>query len=99
MPNVSNLTVVQGRLGVKWEARVTAKQEAIILRVSGKHGLTHDDLMGYVSTGDASYMSGDTASKITEIVKAVKTQLPESAAKRIWPRKVASVLLTDSISR
>lgn len=90
-----------GRTGVKdWKARVTQKQaNAIQLAARGKR-LDADEMLAYVLTGDASHLTGQTASDLKLLVKQAKEQMPnESQAKRIWPRKAAAVLLWDEMGR
>ena len=87
-------TTAVGRTGKKgWEARVTGKQLAAIQRALTGQQFEVDDLSGYVATGDAAHCSPETMSRLQAAVKAAKTGLTESQAKRIWPRKVAAVAL------
>lgn len=91
---ISKLTA-QGRLGHKWEARCTAEQARVIKAAAAGHGLSVDDLFGYVATGDRGYCTEETTAKLQAIVKAAKASTEERVGKRIWTRKVAAVLLDD----
>lgn len=98
--DTKSLLAREGRLGLKWEARVSKLQATAILRAAGKqHGLTVEDLYGYVATGDASCCDAETYAKLAVIGKQAKAGLNASQAKRIWPRKTASVLLDEIAAR
>ena len=95
--SINNAVVRNGRLGEKWLASVTAKQaEAILHHAGSQHGLESSDLAAYVASGDLDHLDDATHLKLRAIVKACQEgAVSDSAARRFWPRKVASVLLVS----
>lgn len=95
-----NAVVVNGRLGVKWEARVTKAQEAIILAVVRPMNIDPHDVAAYVADGDISHLEATTHDLLTKAVKQCQAKAPNaSQARRYWPRKIASVILDNGLTQ
>jgi hypothetical protein len=101
MSSSINLVTRNGYTGKKdessrWKASVTATQLSTILNVGTRIDAEKiPEMFGpYVATGDITYLSDDAHAELKRIVKACQEQAPSaSAARRYWPRKIASVLL------
>lgn len=85
-----------GSKATTWVPRITAMQEAAMLRgLSGKT-FTPDqyrELGEYVQTGDLSCLAPETKKILDTAIEHAKGGLTPSQAKRIWPRKIASVAI------
>jgi len=92
-----NAVVTNGKLGT-WDARVTAKQEAIILAVTKPLAIDAEDVAAYVASGDITHLPTATHDLLTKAVKQCQAKADSpSAARRFWPRKVAAVILLNRI--
>lgn len=83
-----------GDTGKGWKASVTATQLRVIRNVTAATTLGQEDVGAYVASGDISCLEATTHQALRAYVKACQEQAPsESAARRYWPRKIASVIL------
>jgi hypothetical protein len=86
-----------GSTGKTWTPRVTKAQEEAILAAAPTGFEATGTIEAYVLSGDVSELRAEEAAQIKAIRKAAQERMPnESAARRIWPRKVAAVLLANS---
>lgn len=94
--NVAQLGYTPRKVDSTWVPRVTAEQERVMLLVSANHEFEATDLAAYVASGDLSDLDPKVHATLTQYVKQAKNHAPnESQAKRYWPRKMASVILTN----
>lgn len=79
-----------------WVPRCSALQRAAIERACTGVKWDDDQLMQlgrYAGSGDLAKLTPETNEKLGKIVRAAQADLTASQAKRIWKRKVASLVL------
>lgn len=88
-----------GSRATTWTPRINAMQLQAIERSIVGLSLTDEQIAQcdrFAVTGDMSQLSRETHAEITARVKIAKSGLSESQAKRIWPRKMAVVIVANS---
>ena len=101
--NAQNATVLIGSRRSETSKRVPrisrVQKDAMIRAIGGREFESTEiaQIANYVASGDLSELSSDLHKTITALCKTAKTTLNESQAKRIWPRKMASVIITTGL--
>jgi hypothetical protein len=96
MTSSTNMLVQLGKKaeGKGWEARVSQQQREAIMAGAFKPTTEEVDQLGaYVASGDLAHLPTTTKAKIDATIRVAKERLNASQGKRIWPRKVAAVIL------
>ena len=85
--------------GSTWVPRISAIQQAAMERACATMTFTADELAQldrYAVTGDLSHLATSSRHILTDLCKIAKEGLNTSQAKRIWPRKMATVIIANS---
>lgn len=88
--------LARGSLGSSWKPRITEKQLDAISATVGRStiGIDGTRLRSYVESGDRESLSAEEWEELRALTDQAKAAaLTPDDAKRIWPRKVAVVVL------